>query len=206
LTKVFFDVGMSLDGFIAGLNGGPKNPLGDGGLRIHEWMFETKAFRQHLKTGDDGKTGLDNDLIEQTFRRIGANIMGRRMFDEGELNWPDETFQGSPVFVLTHHLREPWRRNGGNVFYFTDEPMVKVLEKAMEAAKGKDVRISGGASVIQQFLGAGFVDDFSIHIAPVMLGSGVRLFQGVEANKLQAEVVESTHSPRVSHLRYRVLK
>jgi dihydrofolate reductase len=112
MGKVFFDVGMTLDGFIAGPNGGPKNPLGDGGLRIHDWMFEQKAFRQHLRIGNDGKTGPDNDLIERTFRRIGANIMGRRMFDGGESNWPDDTFQAAPVFVMTHHVRLPGREAG----------------------------------------------------------------------------------------------
>src|SRR5437867_1997132 len=134
MGKVFFDVGMTLDGFIAGPSGGPKNPLGDSGLRIHDWMFEQKAFRQHLRIGNDGKTGPDNDLIEQTLRRIGANIMGRRMFDEGEPSWPDDTFQAAPVFVITHHVRPSWKRSGGDIFHFIDEPIQEVLEKAKDAA------------------------------------------------------------------------
>jgi len=204
MGKVFFDVGMTLDGFIAGPSGGPKNPLGDSGLRIHDWMFEQKAFRQHLRIGNDGKTGPDNDLIEQTLRRIGANIMGRRMFDEGEPSWPDDTFQAAPVFVITHHVRPSWKRSGGDIFHFIDEPIQEVLEKAKDAAGRKDIRISGGARTIQQFLNAGLVEEFTLHLAPLLLGTGVRLFDGVEPSKLRIELTESTQSTRVSHLRYRV--
>src|SRR5262249_32311771 len=180
LGKVFFDVGMTLDGYIAGTDGGPKNPLGDGGIRIHDWMFEQKAFRQHLKIASEGTTGPDNDLIEQTFERIGANIMGRRMFDEGEPSWPDDTFHRAPVFVMTHHPRPAWKRAGGDVFHFTDEPIRNVLEMAKDSAGRKDVRISGGANTIRQFLNAGLVGEFSLHLAPLLLEKGVRLFDGTK--------------------------
>ena len=118
MRKVFVDVGISLDGFIAGPNGGPKNPLGDYGLKIHDWMFKQKAFLRHLGL-DGGETdGKDSEIIENIFTRIGANIMGKRMFEEGEGNWPEEAPFHTPVYVLTHQKREPWERKGGTIFYF----------------------------------------------------------------------------------------
>jgi len=113
MSKVFVDVGMSLDGFIAGLNGGAKNPLGDGGMNIHEWMFKQKSFRDHLGMEGGETNNADNDIIENTFNRIGANIMGKRMFVEGEANWPEESPFHCPVFVFTKEKREPWMRPGG---------------------------------------------------------------------------------------------
>jgi len=204
MSKAFVDVGVSLDGFIAGLNGGPKNPLGDGGIKIHDWMFKQKAFLSHLKLEGGEKSNVDNNIIETLFNRIGANIMGKRMFEEGETNWPEESPFHCPVFVLTHEKRKAWERPGGTTFYFTDEDINKVLEKAKELAGEKDVRISGGAKAIQQYLNGGLIDEFSIHIAPIIIGAGVRLFEHLDMSRFSFEISEVVNSLAVTHLFYRV--
>jgi dihydrofolate reductase len=173
MSKVFVDVGMSLDGFIAGLNGGAKNPLGDGGIKIHDWMFKQRAFLGHLKLEGGETNNPDNDLIEKIFNRIGANIMGKNMLIEGEANWPEEAPFHCPVYVLTKEKREPWERPGGTTFYFVNDDIKKVSEKAKKAAGSIDVRISGGAQTIQQYLNAGLIDEFNTHIAPIMISKGV---------------------------------
>ena len=205
MSKVFFDLGISLDGYIAGPNGGAKNPLGDGGISIHDWMFKQQAFLSHLKLDGGEKNNKDNDIIEETFSRIGTNIMGKRMFEEGETNWPEEAPFHSPVYVLTHQKRDPWERKGGTTFYFTDDGIHIVLEKAKKYAGKKDVRISGGASTIRQFLNAGLIDEFSIHIAPMMLGKGVRLFDNIDKEKFSFQILEVINSPAVTHLKYKVI-
>lgn len=204
MSKVFFDIGLSLDGYMAGENRGIKNPLGDGGIAIHQWMFDQRAFRQHLKMEGGETNNADNDIIEKIFNRIGANIMGMRMFEEGEANWPEEAPFGTPVFVLTHSQREPWVRKGGTTFYFTNVPIETVLEKAKKAAGSKDVRISGGANTIEQYLNAGLIDEFTIHIAPLMIGNGIRLFENIKKEKVPVEIAEVIHSPIVTHVTYNV--
>lgn len=206
MSKVFFDVGISLDGYIAGPNGGPQNPLGDEGIKIHNWMFKQKAFLQHIKLEGGETDNIDNDIIESIFNRIGANIMGKRMFVEGEANWPEEAPFHCPVFVLTHEKREPWKRPGGTTFYFTDEDIRVVLEKAKKVAGKKDVRISGGARNIQQYLNAGLIEEAVIHIAPIFLGSGVRLFEKIDKEKFTLEATRVVNSPLVIHLFYKVNK
>jgi dihydrofolate reductase len=202
MSKVFVDVGMSLDGFIAGPNGGSKNPLGDDGLKIHNWMFKQKAFLRHLKMEGGETNNIDNDIIEETFNRIGANIIGKNMFIEGEASWPEDAPFHCPVFVLTHEKREPWQRPGKTTFYFTDEDIQVVLEKARKAAGKKDVRVSGGARTIQQYLNAGLVDEFVIHLAPILLGTGVRLFEHLDKTKFYFEIKNINHSKEVTHLFY----
>ena len=118
MSKVFVDVGISLDGFIAGPNGGVKNPLGDNGFKIHDWVFKQKSFRDHLGIDGGETNNADNDIIENIFNRIGANTMGQKMFIEGEANWPEDAPFNCPVYVLTHQKREPWERPGGTTFYF----------------------------------------------------------------------------------------
>ena len=159
MSKVFVDIGMSLDGFIAGLNGGPTNPLGDGGIKIHDWVFKQKAFLQHLKLEDGETDNTDNDTIEKTFARIVANIMGKRVFEEGEANWPEEVPFLSPVYVLTHEKRESWERKGGTTFYFINDGIESAFEKAKASAGNKDIRISGGADTIRQFLKVGLIEN-----------------------------------------------
>ena len=217
MTKVFFDVGVSLDGFVAGPNARPGNPLGDGGLHIHDWMFRTATFRRllggdhvdRLGTGRDaGDTGIDDELVKGVFARTGAYVIGRRMFDEGEVGWPEEAPFRAPVFVLTTKAREPWVRKGGTTFHFVTDGFTNALGRAKEAAGGKDVRISGGADAIRQALDAGAVDDFTLHIAPLLLGSrpgtGTRLFD--HSLPLSIEQTSASHSPHVTHVHYRVCR
>lgn len=205
MSKVFFDVGISLDGFIAGLNGGPQNPIGDGGLAIHEWMFKQKSFNEHLGLEGGQDNNKDNDIIKKIFGRIGSNIMGKHMFDEGEANWPENAPFHTSVYVLTHQPRDPWKRKGGTTFYFTDEAIEKVLQKAKKDAGEKDVRISGGAEVIRQYFNAGLIDEFCIHIAPMLLDNGVKLFDKLDKKKFSIEISDVANSPIVTHLFYKVI-
>ncbi len=205
MGKIFVDVGISLDGFLAGLNPGPSNPLGDGGMDIHTWMFNQQAFLKHLQLGDGGETGKDNDLLTETFERTGACIMGKTMFMTGEHNWPEEAPFHCPVFVLTHEKREPWERKGGTTFYFINDGPESALDKAQQACGNRDIRISGGADVIGQFLNAGAVDEMIIHIAPILLGKGIPLFGQADKWKFGLEIAEVTHSLQVTHLKYRIM-
>jgi dihydrofolate reductase len=205
MGKVFVDVGMSLDGFLAGPNARPGNPLGDGGARIHRWMFELAGFRERLgMTG--GETNRDDALVRQTFTRAGAYVLGRRMFDEGEVAWPANAPFRAPVFVLTHHPREPWVREGGTTFTFVTDGIESALRQARAAAGDKDVRISGGADTIRQYIKAGLVEELHIHVAPVLLGSGVRLFEGLGPEDVELASADVVPSPQVTHLSYRVVR
>ena len=206
MSKVFVHMGTSLDGYIAGPNRGPKNPLGERGTSIHAWMFQQQAFRRSHGMEQGGKTGPDNDVIEGIIGRIGANILGKRMFDEGEANWPEEAPFHTPVFVLTHEVRKPWERPGGTTFYFVNDGIESALGRAREAAGGKDVRIGGGRDVVLAYLNAGLVDELCLAVAPLFLGEGLRLFEGIDRNRVGVEVVEAIHSPEVTHLRYAVKK
>jgi dihydrofolate reductase len=201
--RVFVDLGMSLDGFVAGPNGGPRNPLGDGGTRIHQWVYGLRSWRERLGM-EGGQTDGDDELVREVFARAGAFVMGRRMFDEGELAWPDPAPFRAPVFVLTNSPREPWVRQGGTTFHFVTDGMRSALEQAMAAAGGKDVQISGGASTVRQFIDAGLVDDLQLHVSPVLLGAGLRLFDGPRPGPVELEGVRVLHSPGATHLAYRL--
>ena len=206
MSKVFVHLGVSLDGFVAGVNRGPANPLGHLGIKLHEWMFRQRAFRENLKLGEGGETGADNALIEATTKRIGANVMGKRMFEEGEANWPEEAPFHTPVFVLTHERRAPWERPGGTTFYFVNDGIHSALEQARRAAGEKDVRIAGGAGVVRQYLNAGLVDELTLSLSPILLGDGLRLFDGVDRRKVSFAIVEAIDSNRVTHLRHAVAR
>lgn len=203
MSRVFFDAGISLDGFMAGENRGPGNPLGDNGPTIHQWMYQQKAFWKQLNQAGGHEEGPDNSLIEKTFQRAGAYLMGKRMFEEGEANWPEDLYK-APVFVLTHEKRDPWVQKGSTVFYFVNDGIESALSKAKEAARGKDIRIQGGASTIQQYLNAGLIDEFTVHLAPVIIGSGIRLFDNLERRRFTIDVVEAVNSRSVTHLHCRV--
>ncbi|TDD41330.1 dihydrofolate reductase [Nonomuraea terrae] len=179
MGKVFFDLAMSLDGYISGPDARPGNPLGDGGERLHTWMYRTAAFMKLIGRGNGGETGPDDDLVRRTIERAGASVMGRRMFDEGEVGWPEEAPFHHPVFVVTSRAREPWVRKGGTTFTFVTDGVESALAQAKAAAGGKDVRVSGGASLVRQCLAAGVIDEGVIHLAPVLLGAGIRLFDGL---------------------------
>jgi dihydrofolate reductase len=206
VSKVFVSLGISLDGFIAGPNRGPKNPLGDRGLSIHAWLFEQRSFRRHLQLGDGGATGADDQAVAALFDRIGANVLGKRMFEEGEASWPEEAPFHTHVFVLTHEKRSPWERPGGTTFHFVNDGIEAALGRAREAAGAKDVRISGGRDVVLQYLNAGLVEELALDIAPVLLGEGLRLFDGVDLRKVGLEPLEAIHSPAVTHVRFAVKK
>ena len=194
---------MSLDGFIAGPNGGPGNPLGDGGPGLHQWVYELDSWlgRQGM---DGGRVGQDDDLVKEVFGRTGAFVMGRRMFDEGEVAWPDPPPFRAPVFVLTHQSREPWVRQGGTSFTFVTDGIEHAVAQARAAAGDKDVQVSGGASTVQQALNAGLVGELQLHLAHVLLGDGVRLFEGVDPERLRLEPTRVLGSEQVTHVRYRV--
>jgi dihydrofolate reductase len=194
---------MSLDGFIAGPNGGPGNPLGDGGPGLHQWVYELDSWlgRQGM---DGGRVGQDDDLVKEVFGRTGAFVMGRRMFDEGEVGWPDPPPFRAPVFVLTHQSREPWVRQGGTSFTFVTDGIEHAVAQARAAAGDKDVQVSGGASTVQQALNAGLVGELQLHLAHVLLGDGVRLFEGVDPERLRLEPTRVLGSEQVTHVRYRV--
>ncbi|MEU6665655.1 dihydrofolate reductase family protein [Streptomyces sp. NPDC046727] len=204
MSKVFASLGMSLDGFIAGPNAGPDNPLGDGGLRIHEWVENIESWRERQSMAG-GQSNADDEIVRENFNRAGGYVMGCRMFDEGERGWPDPPPFRAPVFVLTSRPRAPWVRQGGTTFTFVTEGVESALARAREAAAGKDVQISGGAHTVRQYLDAGLVEELQIHLAPIVLGKGVRLFDDVSPD-LALEPVRTIHSPAVTHLTYRVVR
>lgn len=201
---------MSVDGYAAGPNQSVDDPLGVGGPSLHEWVFATRTGAEMFGTGD-GEEGLDDQFIAQGDEGIGATIMGRNMFGPIRGPWDDHEWKGwwgdnppyhHPVFVLTHHPRPSFTMEGGTTFHFVQEGIEVVLEKAFEAAKGKDVRIGGGAATIQQYLRAGLIDDLHLAIVPILLGSGERLFDHLEGGPDGYECVEFVSSPSVAHVRF----
>jgi dihydrofolate reductase len=205
MSKVIFDSGISLDGFFAGDNRGPNNPMGGVSGKIHLWMFNQKAFWEYLGVEGGKEDGPDGKFIRETIERTGAFIMGKRMFEEGEVSWPEDLYKAD-VYVLTQEKREPWVQKGTTTFYFINDGIESALEKARESAKGKDIRIQGGANTIQQFLNAGLIDECFIHIAPVFLGSGIRLFDGIDKDKYDIKIIEVIPSNLVTHLKYKLTK
>src|SRR3954468_19562217 len=200
--KVFFSVTMSLDGFIA-----PKqleDLMGQQWMELQQWIFPQRFFRENLKLGEGGEEGHDNDIVRETFERTGASVMGRRMFDAGEQAWPEEAPFHTPVFVVTHERRDPWERLGGTTFHFVNDGIEAALDLAREAAGDRDVRIAGGGATIQEYGNAGLIDEFTIALSPVVFGSGIRLFEGVDVGRVALEPVRAEPSPRVTHLTYTV--
>jgi dihydrofolate reductase len=200
---------MSLDGFVAGPGQSLDDPLGVGGTRLHEWIFETRTGHDMMGL-DGGSTGVDDEYAAQGFVDIGATIMGRNMFGPVRGPWPDFDWRGwwggippfhHPVFVLTHHKRPPLEMEGGTTFYFVDDGIESVLERAFDAASGADVRLGGGASTVRQYLQAGLVDELHVAIVPVLLGAGERLFEDLAGVAGSYECSELVSSPFVSHVR-----
>jgi dihydrofolate reductase len=173
-------------------------------MELQAWVFPQRFFRENLKLGQGGEEGRDNDILRETFERTGASVMGKRMFDAGEQGWPEEAPFHTPVFVVTHQEREPWERPGGTTFYFINNGIEAALAWAREAAGDRDIRIAGGGETILQYLNAGLVDEFSIALSPVLLGSGVSLFEGVDARRIAIEPIRAEPSQRVTHLTYAV--
>ncbi len=173
--------------------------------KLHKWMFNEKAFWEYLGVEGGQGDGPDGKYIRETIARTGAFIMGKRMFEEGEVSWPEDLYKAD-VYVLTHEKREPWVQKGTTTFYFVNDGIESALDKARQSAKGKDIRIQGGANTIQQFINAGFVDEFFIHLAPVFLGTGIRLFDGIEKEKYDIDIAEVASSNLTTHLRYTLTK
>lgn len=198
---------ISLDGYGAGPNQSRENPLGIGGEALHEWVVATRDWRQaHGKEG--GTTGIDDDFAQRAMQNVGAWILGRNMFGPVRGDWPDMSWTGwwgknppyhVPVFVLTHFARPPLEMEGGTTFHFVTGGIHEALDRAREAAAGKDVRIGGGANTIQQYLREGLIDELHIAIAPVLLGGGERLFEGVDLRALKYECVQFVGSEKATH-------
>ena len=200
---------MSVDGFVAGPDQSLEHGLGVGGEQLHEWAFRTRSGRRMIGQ-EGGEEGVDEDFWTEGDEGIGATIMGRNMFGPIRGPWPDESWTGwwgdeppyhHPVFVLTHHLRPSVEMEGGTTFHFVDGGIEAALEQAVEAAGGQDVRIGGGASTVRQYLRAGLVDMLHLPIAPVLLGRGERLFDGLDDLPAGYEVSELVCSPYVAHVR-----
>jgi dihydrofolate reductase len=204
-------ISISLDGFAAGPNQSLENPIGEGGMRLHDWLFATASWRRH-QGEEGGEDSPDSKVFDELVQGVGAYIMGRKMFGGGSGPWNQE-WKGwwgddppyhTPVFVLTHHPREPLTMRGGTTFNFVTDGTASALAQAQKAAGDKSVSIAGGASTIRQYLAAGSIDELYLHIAPVLLGAGERLLEDVGDPVL--EPIEVVASPAVTHIKYRIAK
>lgn len=199
---------ISLDGYGAGPDQDTKNPLGIGGTELHQWLFPTRTLQRAL-FGKDGTTGVNDDFAARGFQNVGAWILGRNMFGPIRGNWPDLNWKGwwgdnppyhVPVFILTHHARPSIEMDGGTTFHFVTEGMYEALARARQVADEKDVRIGGGANTIRQYLREGLIDELHIAIAPILLGRGESLFQGVDLRTLSYECVEFVAAEMATHI------
>ena len=211
MSKVTSQISISLDGFVAGPNQSLDNPIGEGGLRLHEWVFATASWRE-LQGMTGGERSADSEVIAESVRNVGAYIMGRKMFGGGDGPW-DKAWKGwwgddppyhVPVFILTHHARDPLPMQGGTTFNFVTAGVRTALEQARQAAADKDIVIAGGAHAIQQFIAAGLLDELYLHIVPIVLGAGERLLENVGDPSL--EPIKVVASPAVTHVKYRIAR
>jgi dihydrofolate reductase len=211
MGTVRLTITMSLDGYAAGLEQSADAPLGVGGDRLHQWFVVTRYFRE-AHGGEGGETGPDDDAARESFENVGATIMGRNMFGPVRGPWGDGQWRGwwgedppfhHPVFVLTHHAREPLEMQGGTTFHFITGGTEAALAQATAAAGGRVVHVTGGADVARQFLAAGLVDEMDIHVVPLLLGAGERLFEGTGGAQARFEPVRVVATPAAMHVRYR---
>ena len=212
MAKLRFNIAISLDGYVAGPSQSEKNPIGIGGMQLHEWLFPLASFRE-IRGEQGGEVNASTQVVEQRFENIGATIMGRNMFGPVRGPWGEDPWQGwwgddppfhNPVFVLTHHPREQLEMDGGTTFHFVTDGIEVALEGALEAAGGADLSLAGGASVARQYLGAGLVDEMELSVVPLLLGSGERLFDDV--GDLTIEQLRIVEAPGVTHLKYRIVR
>jgi dihydrofolate reductase len=211
VSKLRLKISMSLDGFVAGPSQSVDNPLGIGGMRLHEWVFPLKVWRE-MQGMDGGEVNESSAVVEESLENIGATVMGRNMFGGHPGPWtPEKPWNGwwgnnppfhHAVFVLTHHAREPLELEGGTIFYFVTEGIDAALEEARRAANGKDVSLAGGANAAQQYLKAGLVDEIEINLVPILLGNGERLFDGVGDDIHGLVLVRTVATPNVIHLKF----
>jgi dihydrofolate reductase len=211
MSKVRVHISVSADGYVAGPNQSIENPLGEGGESLHDWVVALKAWRE--KAGrEGGEVNESTPVVEEAFANVGAEIMGRGKFGGGPGPWSDDAWRGwwgddppfhMPVFVLTHHEREPLTLSD-TTFTFVTDGIESALGQARAAAAGKDVTIGGGAEVINQYLAAGLIDELELHLAPLVLGGGAKLFDGVGPD-LELEQIRVVEAPGVAHLKYRVV-
>jgi dihydrofolate reductase len=214
MSKVVAEISTSLDGYVAGPNPTLENPLGEGGDQLHEWAVRLKSWRETHGL-PDGESGPDDELLAESVATTGAVVMGRQMFSGGEGPWEDDANANGwwgdeppfhkPVFVLTHHAREPLVLKG-TTFTFVTDGLDSAIDDARAAAAEQDVLVAGGADTIDQAIRAGLVDELQLHLAPVLLGAGARLFDGVAPELPRFEITQVIESPLVTHLRYRVVK
>jgi dihydrofolate reductase len=212
MSKLRANIAISLDGYVAGPNQSKENPIGEGGGDLHNWMFPLKVWREsHGEEG--GEVNPSSQIVEEWFDNVGAFIMGRNMFGPIRGDWGDETWEGwwgddppyhVPVFVLTHHEREPVVKDGGTAFHFVTEGIDSALERAGEVAGDKDVVVAGGAQAIRQYLTTRHLDELELNVVPQLLGAGERLLENVGDVKL--EQLRAVEAPGVAHLKYRVVK
>lgn len=214
MGKLRFEITMSLDGLVPGKDQSPQNPLGVGGMQLHQWAFPLAAWRGPHGL-DGGEVNASTPVVEEALANLGATIMGRNMFGGHPGPWGNEPWMGwwgdnppfhRPVFVLTHHRREPLEQAGGTTFTFVTDGIESALEQARRAAGGKDIALAGGANAAQQYLAAGLIDDVEIHVVPVLLGQGARLFANLEGSAVRLEQVRAVQAPGVTHLKYRVVR
>jgi dihydrofolate reductase len=211
MSRLRCHITISLDGFVAGPNQSEANPLGEGGERLHEWLGSLAAWRQsHGAQG--GEVNESARIVEESRENIGAAVMGRNMFGpvgggpwgDGQWTgwWGDDPPYHYPVFILTHHPRDPVEMKGGTTFHFVTDGIESALEQARDAARAKDVMLWGGAQVVNQYLAAGLLNELELHVVPVLLGDGARLFDNLGAAEVQLEQVRAVEAPGVTHLKY----
>ena len=211
MGKTRFQIAISLDGFIAGPNQSQETPLGVGGEDLHEWIFNLAVWRR-MHGMEGGEENASNAVLEEAQSNIGAYLMGRNMFGGGPGPWnPEKPWKGwwgdnppyhTPVFVVTHHAREPLKMKSGTTFFFVTEGIESALDQAKNAASGRDVLIAGGANIFQQYFSAGLIDEFELHIVPLLLHDGERLLDNV--GDVEVEQVRAIDAPGVTHIKYRV--
>jgi dihydrofolate reductase len=211
MSKVRVHISTSIDGYVAGPNQSEENPLGEGGERLHDWLIELKAWRE-FHGREDVEVNASTQVIEEVQANLGAEIMGRGKFGGGPGPWGDDPWQGwwgddppfhMPVFVVTHHEREPLTLSD-TTFTFVTDGIEAALEQARAVAGDNDVLLGGGADVINQFLAAGLVDELELHVVPLALGGGARLFEGLGPG-LKLDQMRAVEAPGVTHLKYRVV-
>jgi dihydrofolate reductase len=215
MSKLRCDISISADGFVAGPDQSEEHPLGVGGEALHDWVVPLSAWREaHDKQG--GEVNASDRVVAESRANVGAGLMGRNMFGPiGGGHWGDGAWKGwwgdeppyhCDIFVVTHHPREPVPMDGGTTYHFVTDGIEPALAQAKEAAAGQDVMLWGGADIINQYLAAGLIDELELHIVPLLLGDGARLFDGVAAAGIGLEQLRSVEAPGVTHVKYRVVR